>query len=67
MVVMERNREAAGHQEYVYVVPTNIRVQFEIIELIEGFLLVFPAYVYSSLLRDHQPPFVVSISGSAAG
>jgi hypothetical protein len=48
-------------------VPTNIRVQFEIIELIEGFLLVFPAYVYCSLLSDDQPPFVVSISCSAAG
>jgi len=54
-------------QEEEDTVPTNIRVQFEIIELIEGFLLVFPAYVYASWLRDDQPPFVVSISGSAAG
>jgi hypothetical protein len=37
-------------------VPTNILVQFEMIELIEGFLLVFPAHVYSSSLRNSQHP-----------
>jgi len=48
-------------------VPTNILVQFEMIELIEGFLLVFPAHVYSSSLRNFQHPVVVSISRSPAG
>src|SRR5215831_2610581 len=48
-------------------VPTNILVQFEMIELIEGFLLVFPAHVYSSFLRNFQHPIVVSISRSPAG
>ena len=48
-------------------VPTNILVQFEMIELIEGFLLVFPAHVYSSSLRNFQHPMVVSISRSPAG
>ena len=46
--------------------PTNILVQFEMIELIEGFLLVFPAHGYSSL-RNFQHPIVVSISRSSAG
>jgi hypothetical protein len=49
------------------IVPTNILVQFEMIELIEGFLLVFPAHVYSSSLRNFQHPIVVSISHSPAG
>ena len=47
--------------------PTNILVQFEMIELIEGFLLIFPAHVYSSFLRNFQHPIVVAISGSPAG
>ena len=40
-------------------VPTNILVQFEMIELIKGFLLVFPAHVYSSSLRNFQHSVVV--------
>jgi len=48
-------------------VHTNILVQFEMIELIEGFLLVFPTHVYSSSLRNFQHPIVVSISRSPAG
>ena len=49
------------------VVPTNILVQFEMIELLEGFLLVFPAHGYSSSLRNFQHPMVVSITCCAAG
>ena len=47
--------------------PYQILVQFEMIELIEGFLLVFPAHVYSSSVRSFQHPIVVTISRSPAG
>ena len=49
------------------VVPTNILVQFEMIELLASFLLVFPAHGYSSSLRNFQHSIVVSISRSLAG
>ena len=46
---------------------TNILIQFEMIELIEGFLLVFPSHVGSSFLRGCQHPIVGSISRGPAG
>jgi hypothetical protein len=46
---------------------TNILIQFEMIELIEGFLLVFPGHVCSAFLCGRQHPIVVSISRSPAG
>ena len=48
-------------------VRTNILVQTEIIELIEGLLLVFPAHVCSSSLRNSQPLVGVSFSHRPAG
>jgi hypothetical protein len=39
--------------------PYQILVQLEMMELIEGFLLVLPAHVYSSSLRNFQHPTVV--------
>ena len=49
------------------VVPTNILVQFEMIELLASFLLVFPTHVYPTSLCNFQHPIVVSITCCAAG
>jgi hypothetical protein len=48
-------------------VPTNILVQFEMIELVEGFLLVFPAHVTVLISATFQHPILVSFSRSSAG
>ena len=67
IMVVHHKKKRVSEDSMDDVVPTNILVQFEMIELIEGFLLVFPAHVYSSFLRNFQHPIVVAISRSPAG